>query len=90
MSLDRWLDIRGGETLKSPHLATHLLVPACQQLWPVEHHGLESTLHLAINRTLDLLVPDRLVLLAVAVLVCTFTTGVASEVPLSPKLSTNP
>ena len=66
------------------------LIPVQQQFWPVEHHGLESTLQLAVNRTLDLPGHDRLVLLAVAVLVCTFTTGVSSEVTLSPKLSTNP
>src|ERR1700687_3344796 len=42
--LGRWRVIRGGETLKSPRLATHLLVTACQQLmcpfWLFEHHGL--------------------------------------------------
>lgn len=45
--LGRWRDIRGRRTLKPLHLATYLLVPACQQLmgpsWLVEHHGLYST-----------------------------------------------
>jgi len=43
-----------------------------------------------MNRTLDLLAPDHLVLLAVAVSAHASTTGVASEVTLSPELPTNP
>jgi len=60
VSLDRWPDIRGGEALKSPHLATHHFGPGLyEQLRTVEHHGRKSTLHLAIHPTLDLLAPDR-------------------------------
>ena len=62
--LGRWRNIRGGETLKSPHLATHLLVTACQQLmdpfWRFEPHGLYSALHLAINPSRHCAVPNRL------------------------------
>jgi hypothetical protein len=92
--LDRWRDIRGGRTLKPPHLATYLLVPACQQLmdpsWLVEHHGLYSTSRkLTVPQICS--APDRLVLLAVAVSARALTTRDKSpRLPLSHGLRTRP
>jgi len=89
--LDRWRDIRGGETLKSPHLATYLLVPACQQLmrpfWLVEHHGLYNTSpELTVPQICT--APDHLALLAVAVSAHALTTGKKlSEVTVVPQAS---
>jgi len=89
--LDRWRDIRGGRTLKPPHLATYLLVPACQQLmgpsWLVEHHGLYSTSpELTVPQICS--APDRLALLAVAVSAHALTTGEKlSEVTVVPRAS---
>ena len=95
MPLDRRRDIRDRGTLKPLYLAAYLLVPACQQLmypsWLVEHHGLYSALHLAINRTPNCTAPDRLVLLAVVVSARAFTTGEESpRLPLSHRLRTRP
>ena len=62
--LGRWRIHRGGETLKSLPLATHPVVPACQQLrlpfWLLEPHGLSSALPLARNPSRRRSAPNRL------------------------------